>query len=239
MSRLLLIRHGQASFHGNNYDQLSEVGHRQAQALADWLLQVDEQIDAVYVGTKRRQQETHAGVATKLASAGRSLPPVCVLPALDEVKFETIVRTLLKERHTDHEELQRLGREYLSVNDAEEKPRAFTRLAQAVAHVWLDETDPISGSELWPEFRQRVLAGCAKIRAEVGSGKTVAVFTSAGPISAIVQQALGCDSPTTIRMWWKLANASLTELLFTESQLTLKSYNALPHLPDPRQWTYL
>jgi broad specificity phosphatase PhoE len=239
MSRLLLIRHGQASFHGNDYDQLSQRGRAQAQALGAWLLQAGERIDAVYVGTKRRQRQTHENVAQALAEAGRPLPPARVLPELDEVKFETIVRALVKERHADHEELQRLGRAYVATADPEEKPVAFTRLARAVAHVWLDETEPIEGSELWPEFRQRVLAGFEQIRAETGRGKTAAAFTSAGPISAMVQHALGCDSPTIIRMWWKLANASLTELLFTETELTLKVYNALPHLPDPRQWTYL
>ncbi len=50
MSRLFLIRHGQASFLSDNYDQLSETGESQAQALGEELTADNIVFDAVFCG---------------------------------------------------------------------------------------------------------------------------------------------------------------------------------------------
>lgn len=239
MSRLLLVRHGQASFHGDDYDRLSPTGHDQARQLGLWMVRNGVRPDAVYVGTRRRQQETLQGLQAAFAEAGAPLPASRTMPELDEVKFEAIVRHFVKERNAEDAELQALGRAFVSEADPELKPRAFVRLAQAVCGLWLGEQESIPGAERWHDFRSRAVEGFAKIRREQRRGKTVLAVTSAGPISAFLQEALGCPPQTALALWWTLANASLTEFLYSETRLTLTTFNSLPHLPDPRAWTYL
>jgi broad specificity phosphatase PhoE len=59
---LLLVRHGQASLGAANYDQLSELGHRQARATGARLARADLVVDRVICGALARQRETAAEV---------------------------------------------------------------------------------------------------------------------------------------------------------------------------------
>ena len=55
MSMIYLIRHGQASFGKEDYDQLSPLGKRQAHILAQHFLNTGFHPDAAYSGTMARQ----------------------------------------------------------------------------------------------------------------------------------------------------------------------------------------
>jgi len=88
VTRLILIRHGEVEeryhrvFGGSQIDmELSERGHRQVQALADYLAPTPPEI--VYSSPMRRVQQTLAPLAKQ---AG--LTPV-ILPGLREVDFGT------------------------------------------------------------------------------------------------------------------------------------------------------
>ena len=67
---LFLIRHGQSyvnlpDWSGANWDQpLTELGQRQATALAIWLPQRVEQVAAIYASTMLRARETVAPLAS-------------------------------------------------------------------------------------------------------------------------------------------------------------------------------
>ena len=58
MTTLYLIRHGQASFGQENYDQLSELGEAQATKLGQALSQRLPAFDAVVLGTMQRHKQT-------------------------------------------------------------------------------------------------------------------------------------------------------------------------------------
>lgn len=75
MTEILAIRHAQASFDADDYDQLSPLGEDQALRLGRWLA-ADRDIgfDAVVVGAMRRHQQTLAGIEQAFAEAGRTLP---------------------------------------------------------------------------------------------------------------------------------------------------------------------
>lgn len=62
MGVLLLVRHGQASLGAANYDQLSELGHRQARATGARLARADLVVDRVTCGALARQRDTAAAV---------------------------------------------------------------------------------------------------------------------------------------------------------------------------------
>jgi len=67
---LLLLRHGQGSMGTSDYDQLSELGYRQARSAGARLARADLSIGQVWSGALARQQDTALAV---LAELGR--PP--------------------------------------------------------------------------------------------------------------------------------------------------------------------
>ena len=66
MGILLLVRHGQASWGAENYDQLSEIGWEQGRILGRALAERGIQPDLVVSGGMQRHQETCAGVLESL-----------------------------------------------------------------------------------------------------------------------------------------------------------------------------
>jgi broad specificity phosphatase PhoE len=93
--------------------------------------------------------------------------------------------------------------------------------------------------EPWQAFRARVERGVRQILAEAGRGTTVAAFTSGGPIGSTVARVLGLDDERALELAWTVENATLTELLFTEGRVSLKSFNAQPRIGAPELVTYV
>jgi broad specificity phosphatase PhoE len=62
MGTLYLVRHGQASFGADNYDQLSELGLKQSERLGAYFAAKGLQFDAAFTGTLQRQIQTLAGI---------------------------------------------------------------------------------------------------------------------------------------------------------------------------------
>src|SRR4028118_1328530 len=84
MSTLILVRHGQASFGANDYDQLSALGMEQALALCRGLARRGLRFDRVYVGPLRRHEQTHGAVAEAYQALGLAWPEPSRVPELDE-----------------------------------------------------------------------------------------------------------------------------------------------------------
>jgi hypothetical protein len=80
MGTLYLVRHGQASFGADDYDQLSELGRRQSVRLGEYLArQQGHAFDAVLTGTLRRHAQTWEGIREG-AGAGSQTPASMARP---------------------------------------------------------------------------------------------------------------------------------------------------------------
>ena len=73
MGRLLLVRHGQASFGADDYDALSELGHEQARVLGESFARRGIRPELVLSGSLRRHEGTVAGILDGLGEAIRRL----------------------------------------------------------------------------------------------------------------------------------------------------------------------
>ena len=62
MSRILLVRHGQASFGAADYDNLSDTGHEQSRVLGRALAARGVSADVVVAGEMKRHDQTAGGV---------------------------------------------------------------------------------------------------------------------------------------------------------------------------------
>ena len=60
MSTLAMVRHGQASFLSDNYDQLSAVGREQSALLGSYFAALGEPIDRIYTGRWSLDQAAEA-----------------------------------------------------------------------------------------------------------------------------------------------------------------------------------
>jgi broad specificity phosphatase PhoE len=99
------------------------------------------------------------------------------------------------------------------------------------------EADPES-VESWERFTSRVIQGVEEITAEHPSGKTVGVFTSGGPISAVLQYALRTTNEIALGLGWVVKNGSITEFRYKGDRFTLTGFNRTPHLDRDALETY-
>src|SRR5689334_5584389 len=87
MSELFLIRHGQASFGAADYDELSELGHRQARWLGEYFREREIVPQYVVTGTLKRHRQTLDAIA-----AGLGMPLAADSDAgWNECAFQTLV----------------------------------------------------------------------------------------------------------------------------------------------------
>lgn len=234
MAEFLFARHGQASFGAENYDQLSPLGHRQAELLGHWLASHPEHdFDAVAAGTLVRHRETLDGIRAGYAAAGRRLPDAAVLPGLDEFDHRAVFGAFARE-HADHP----------AVREAEggrsRDARAVARFLREALLAWTRGALDAHVPESWAVFGTRVRATAALLAAQAARDR-VLVVTSGGVMSQLAQHALGAPDRAAVELNLGVRNSALAEFRGGESGLSLASWNALPHLAAAEHrgmWTY-
>ncbi len=240
MSILYLIRHGQASFGQADYDRLSELGEVQMHSLGKFWVQRGIRPDAVYAGALVRQQNSARWVKEEFSAAGEKFPDPIILNNFDEYETRHLLTGSLSTVLTQYPELAQLVKEPASgvPPDLVNNKKAFQKVFARAMDMWVDEKLKLPGMETWREFTGRVNQGLDLVIAEQGSGKTVAVFTSGGPISAAIQKALGLGDKTALELGWVIANGSITEFRYSEDKFSLASFNTTPHLDRPGLISY-
>ncbi len=234
MSLLYFIRHGQASFGRDNYDELSERGRRQCALLCRHFDARGVRFDVIYTGTLARHKETADALLPVLAGTRLGDMPVRH-EGLDEYPTEGIFRALAPEAIRQDpslgDEIPRLM----------EDRRSFQRVFEAVMSLWAAGMHDMPGVITWKEFSARVNGAIAEIMKQHGSGKTVAVCTSGGPISVAVGNVLGLSAGGTMRVVEQLVNSSVCRFKCTESRIMMYTFNEFAHLEgekDPSLITY-
>ena len=235
MSIIYVIRHAQASFGEQNYDRLSETGKCQAQILADHFAALGLEFDAIYMGRQVRHEETLAPLLDRFSENRRPRPPVVKTDSFNEYDSETIIATLIPEMIRQDPTFE------TAVAGMFVDRRAFQKVYGTLMEKWIRGEYASTDLESWPLYFRRVADGVREIMQDQGSGKTVALFTSGGPIAIWVQQALGLADHTTLTLTWQIMNTSVTRFKFSGDRLTLFGFNDIGHLErtkDRRLITY-
>jgi broad specificity phosphatase PhoE len=220
MSVIYLIRHGQASFGTDNYDQLSALGREQSALLGSYFAALGEPIHGIYSGTLERQRETAQLVAAALAPHA---PPLTVEPAFDEYESESILRAFAASQ--TQAQLAEAGWPGLHTDR-----RRFQFFLERAARAWVDAQIVAEGLLPWRDFHGRIIVAIEKIMRAEGRGKTLVVSTSGGVIGTIVAHVLGLANHIGIELNWAVHNASITRLIYSADKVSLSMFNALPHL---------
>jgi len=240
MSTLYLVRHGQASFGSANYDQLSELGKKQMRLLGEFWLRWGIKIDAVYTGSLVRQKDSAKAVMEEFKAKGNHFPELIVLDEFNEYDTRHILTRSLSTVLAENPEIFKILKEMTPDGrvDFLNDKKAFQRLFARVMDLWVDDKLNLPGMERWGEFVRRVEKGIEKVIAEHSQGKTVAVFSSGGPISVGMKKALGLLDKTALELGWVIANGSITEFRYSGDKFSLVGFNSLPHLAEPELISY-
>ena len=237
MSRLLLIRHGQASFMEQDYDRLSAVGEIQARLLGEYWAQRGATLDAVFSGPRKRQVDTAIIAGEACRKAGMIWPQIEIMNEFDEYSGEAVMERSLPGLVETDVKVRELHRAFASAQDLAEKHRTFQRLFEAVISRWASGELHVEEIEPWASFTSRVRRGLAGL-ASGGGNRNIAVFSSGGPVGVTVQRALDLSVEHTLRTAWMARNASVSEFLFSGERFSMSSFNTVPHLDDPALLTY-
>jgi broad specificity phosphatase PhoE len=224
MSEIYLFRHGQASFGEDNYDKLSPNGVKQSQILARHLAQTGKSFDAIYFGEMERQQKTAQEFIDYCSRNQLVTPQSTILDAFNEYDsvavWEALVPELAQKDPSIAKDMAKIAGE----------KKAFQRVFSKVMDRWISGSYQAAGIPNWNDFKQRVRQGLEDLIARHGAGKQVAVFTSGGPISVIVQAALDLTDPKTLEVSWQLMNASVTRIKYNSRGIMLAVFNDVTHL---------
>ena len=238
MSVLALVRHGQASFFADGYNRLSPKGVEQSRLLGQYWVHQKTRFDTVYVGPRRRQQQTAAEVGAQFREAGLSWPEPILSAELDEYDLSGLLThfsTLLASRNKAFEELLD---DYHTHADHRTRAARFQRMFEMLLTHW--QISPVADDrvESWPTFRDRVCRGLDLLTSRQEQGQRVAAFTSGGFIGTAVGLVLVAPDRTALDLNWRCRNGSTTSFLFSLGRVTLDEFNTVAHLPDSTFCTY-
>lgn len=243
MTTILLVRHGQASFGQENYDQLSELGSTQAQMLGKHYATTQRRIDAIFTGSLVRQQDsarnflaryqssinTDCSKALPLSSAiNIDEPESYILPQFDEFNHQDV----FKKSDPAFSSRAAIAAE---IAKSEVPNTRLTELFDQAMQRWHGGDNDQDYIESWPQFNQRAQQALEQVRTKVadlnlGCDSTVLVFTSGGVIAAITAQLLKQGSQIAYQLNKSLVNTGVTSITLKEQSTRLMSLNEYSHL---------
>lgn len=218
MGILYLVRHGQASFGADDYDQLSDLGMRQSVQLGHYFARKGISFDAVLCGTLRRHTQTLSGIGDGLGLPLRAMH----WPGLNEYKSDAVIAAIHPEP--------------LESSTATDHYRQHFRLLRTGLLQWmLGNTQP-QDMPTWRTFEKQVVAVLDHVRQS--GAERVLLVSSGGPIASAIGHLLRTPPEATVELNMRLRNTALTEFAFTPRRYALQTYNTLNHLdtPEHAEW---
>lgn len=237
MSRIYLIRHGQAGTR-HNYDTLSALGRQQARLLGDYLAAQGIRFDAAFSGGLERQLQTAAHVVEAYQEAGCPFPEIQTHDSWREFDLDHVYRAIAPQLcaadsgfHKEYEE-QRSQARAAAADETAAIHRSWTPTDSKIVEAWLHARFPYDG-ESWLAFQSRVAGAPLP-----NGGSAVAVFTSATPAAIWAGRALDIYDTRALRIAGVLRNTSITVLRVRDEAVSLFSLNEVPHLTRPEWRTH-
>lgn len=212
MGNLYLVRHGQASFGAADYDNLSELGHKQSVKLGEHFRATGVTFDAVMTGTLKRHVQTWQAIAQGMQ---RNDTAALAWPGLNEYDPVAII--------------QAIHPAPLQKPTSVEEVKGHFRLLREGLAAWMQGTTKPVGMPAYADFLAGVTSALDHVRAH-HVGQNVLIVSSGGPISTAVGHVLGARPDATIELNLRIRNSALSEFAFTPKRHVVVSYNMVPHL---------
>ena len=211
MSKIILIRHGQASFGKKDYDQLSELGIKQATWLGAYLKECEIKPTRLITGSLTRHKQTADHICTRLNIQSSREEHI----GWNEFDFQAIVYAYLK-----------LHPESAPKSN---QPKAFFNLLKKSMTAWSRNELKNTLPESWIEFESRVKKAMLYSKSENDNGPVI-VVSSGGAISMALKHILRLDNDAMIDLNLQTRNTGISEIYFSTSHEQVCFFNATPHL---------
>lgn len=231
MSDIRFIRHAQASFGSDNYDQLSDFGFQQSKLLGKYFVKSNQQFDHIYIGPLRRQRETYETVKAEYNKAGLHIPDAQVLDGLAEHRGPQVLKAVTPQLIKNYENVRAWFAD--TEKNPDHKIRNHFKVFNFFMMNWATGTLDIElpDHQDWHSFKAEVKSAVEQIMTESGRGVTVGAFTSGGTISAIMGYALEMQNEARIiEMNDSVINTSISDFMFSKGRLSMRQFNRVPHL---------
>ncbi|WP_413043741.1 histidine phosphatase family protein [Pseudomonas sp. YJ42] len=235
MGSIYLIRHGQASFGAENYDVLSPLGFRQSAALGDYLEQLGVRFDRCVSGELSRQQDTARATLARMTTHDLDECPIEIDSAFNEFHADEVIRAHMADLLAVEPDAMQI------FSNAASHRAEFQRLFSYVIHRWVSGEHEKAGLESWQSFIDRVQNGLNRLLDQANKKDHIAVFTSGGTITALLQLIIGVPPIKAFELNWQIVNTSLSCLKFRDNDVALASFNSHVHLEllkNPELVTY-
>lgn len=224
MSELFIVRHGQASFGADDYDNLSAVGHEQAAILSDYWRSIGQRFDALYSGSLRRQLATAEGLRGQVEDQDIQV---------DEGFNEYVSEHILEAYRQQYAKADGFATEGEEFSSGLKDRRFFQRFLEKACERWVQGELDSPLIEPFALFQERVSDALERVMAANSKGRSVVIATSGGVIAMAVQKVLGMPDEQAINLNWVVYNTSITRIPFSGSRRSLSTFNGIPHLERP------
>ncbi len=211
MAQLYVVRHGQASFGQQNYDQLSPLGYQQARWLGTYFKKRNIQFDRVISGDLSRQIQTADSIiacgdhpAVRETHIGFNEYPLAALRAHYATEFPVLASL--------------------------QEPRDLIYQLPILLKAWMADSDG-DLPETWLAFNQRIREALAF--AQQSAGANILVVSSAGTIATALHQIMKFDMDALIGLNLTTMNTAVTQCYFDAKAIHATNINWTPHLDIP------
>ena len=112
--------------------------------------------------------------------------------------------------------------------DTPEAYRQHFRILRDGLAAWMGGRTQPQGMPSYGDFVAGIHDALSRVRAQADGD--VLMVSSGGPISTVVAQVLGAPAGTSIALNLRIRNSAVSEFAFNPKQLSLVTFNTLPHL---------
>ena len=228
MGNIFLVRHGQASWDRDDYDQLSDLGAQQAVQLGEYWRSFDEPCAAV-AGTMLRHQQTADGFFNGLEQR----VPIRFNSGFNEFNHEQVLY-----RYKPEWRDLSVMRQFIAQQDEPDQVfmKHFTNaLARWISGEYDDYDESVIG------FRNRCYRALTQMIEEMSltasteePPKNTVVFTSGGVIAMICGELMGLSHENSLKLNRRIVNSSVTKIVYSASShpkhISIDSFNNYSHL---------
>jgi len=230
VSVVYIVRHAQASFGAENYDQLSELGRRQSERLGESLVQRGIVADRVISGTMQRHRDT-AEIALKIAVDHNAFADdtvnIEIDAGFDEFDHLPLLATPAAQLHAQQVIAGGVAPGGRAV--------AFQKVFAEAVRGWVEEPDSADYPESFTAFTERVETGLIRVVSGLGKDGTALVFTSGGPMTWLLASLSGGGAAVFQRMHSVVVNTSITKIMVGRSGATMVTFNDHSHVDGPHR----
>ena len=234
MSEVLVVRHAQAAFGSENYDQLSPLGHEQAALLGEYLSELHAPFAAVACGGMRRHRETLDAIEAAASKRGHDVVEARCIAGLDEFDHRDVLAVFAQRFASDPVVVAAQG-------GASRDMRSVYFFLRAALHAWASGALDDGVRETWSAFKQRVRDAGRELATLGERHERLLVVTSGGVMAQLATAALDAPDASAVELNLAIRNSAISEFRAVGGALYLASWNAVPHLASPERramWTH-